>query len=562
MTKSKTAEEKILQTYFLLIFQLFFIIICFEGCSDVIKFDPVETSTSSTPPPCSLLPAEDRDNHNAFAAGEGTAESPYMICNVYQLQLMKENLTAYFELGQDIDASITQDWNSGEGFRPIGNCGEDYNCSTTGDTYSGSTTANAHNPFEGSFDGNNFSISNLYISSSDDKEAMGLFGLVAESAVITDLHIDNMAINLTSNSDKVGIVAGSSFASLHNILVTNSYIRAHDDIGGVVGYLYGPNSSSNLSVLNSYIYGKERSGGIIGNWKGEDITTDQDINLLYDLYVKDTTIKVLDSSDVGLLVGKMRLSSNDTNNFVIFKNLKSINNQIVSTADPSRLGGLFGYIYADSLDRPMLFNNIKVNNFTLNLSSSSKVGGVIGYLRRDDNNIVKMSNLDINVNFENTNKRVAGIVGDFNSYYHSGRLDIFNSVVTGNISATDQVGAFVGRINADKFNDYTPILLLYLTNVFSTVKIESNGGSAGGFWGDGADADITLTNTFFDSANSSTVTTCDQGSEKSLTGSCNAATESDFFNINHAVYAQGSDSQWDFISVWQAPTSSTLPQLR
>jgi hypothetical protein len=53
-------------------------------------------------------------------SGSGTVSSPYVISNATQLQEMKDDLTAHYVLGNDIDASETSDWNGGAGFEAIG----------------------------------------------------------------------------------------------------------------------------------------------------------------------------------------------------------------------------------------------------------------------------------------------------------------------------------------------------------------------------------------------------------------------------------------------------------
>ncbi|HDI12511.1 MAG TPA: hypothetical protein ENF64_00165, partial [Hadesarchaea archaeon] len=55
-----------------------------------------------------------------FGGGSGTPEDPYIIENVEQLQAMKDNLSAHYALGNDIDASDTVNWNGGAGFEPVG----------------------------------------------------------------------------------------------------------------------------------------------------------------------------------------------------------------------------------------------------------------------------------------------------------------------------------------------------------------------------------------------------------------------------------------------------------
>ncbi|MBA7667142.1 hypothetical protein ES703_75227 [subsurface metagenome] len=51
--------------------------------------------------------------------GSGTLLDPYVIYDVNDLQAMENDLAAYYELGQDIDASATLGW-GGLGFNPVG----------------------------------------------------------------------------------------------------------------------------------------------------------------------------------------------------------------------------------------------------------------------------------------------------------------------------------------------------------------------------------------------------------------------------------------------------------
>ena len=49
-------------------------------------------------------------------AGNGTESNPYVITNASELQAMEDDLGANYTLGDDIDASGTSSWNSGDGF--------------------------------------------------------------------------------------------------------------------------------------------------------------------------------------------------------------------------------------------------------------------------------------------------------------------------------------------------------------------------------------------------------------------------------------------------------------
>ena len=49
---------------------------------------------------------------SGFNAGDGSASSPYLICTYAQLDKMRDNLTAHYELGQDINANPS--WSAGD----------------------------------------------------------------------------------------------------------------------------------------------------------------------------------------------------------------------------------------------------------------------------------------------------------------------------------------------------------------------------------------------------------------------------------------------------------------
>lgn len=84
--------------------------------------------------------------------GSGTSEDPYIISDVDDLQAIESDLTAYYELANDIDASATSGWNAGAGFLPLGQLGVD---------------------FTGSLNGRGYTISNLFINR--PTEYVGLF---------------------------------------------------------------------------------------------------------------------------------------------------------------------------------------------------------------------------------------------------------------------------------------------------------------------------------------------------------------------------------------------------
>lgn len=134
---------------------------------------------------------------NQFANdGVGTIENPYQIENCNQLQQMRFLLNSHYILINDIDCSDTINWNSGEGFIPVGD-------------------PSTH--FMGSLNGQDFTINNLFINRTSDYS--GLFGNV-DSANIENLMMNNASvIGEDRTGTLVGLAASSTF---ENITVSNS----------------------------------------------------------------------------------------------------------------------------------------------------------------------------------------------------------------------------------------------------------------------------------------------------------------------------------------------------
>ena len=92
------------------------------------------------------LPWQETPAASQYAGGIGTMGDPYQIDSLNGLRLLSETsadwgTSTFFVLTADIDASNTSSWNDGAGFLPIGD---------------------AVPKFGGSFDGQGYSISNLY----------------------------------------------------------------------------------------------------------------------------------------------------------------------------------------------------------------------------------------------------------------------------------------------------------------------------------------------------------------------------------------------------------------
>ncbi len=152
-----------------------------------------------------------------FAGGMGTKEDPWKIANAYQLNKVRSNLSAHYELIADIDLGVPP-YNEGAGWAPIG----------TKDI-----------PFSGTFDGNGFTITNLTINR-PDTSYIGLFGCTGSDAEIRNVKLENV------------IIEGGIY------------------VGSLVGYNRGTitNSGATANASDSKVDGKEAVGGLAGHNEG------------------------------------------------------------------------------------------------------------------------------------------------------------------------------------------------------------------------------------------------------------------------------------------------------
>lgn len=182
---------------------------------------------------------------SAFSGtGAGTAGDPYIITTPAQLDEIRNDLTAYYELGNSIDMA------GYNGFEPIGDW----------------FTA----PFTGAFDGNNFTISNLHIISNDDGNyPAGFFGPTESTLWVRNFFMDNFTLESTA-ADGVsfnagGLISGYDGAGpldVSNVHYTNTliYLPNVTEVGGLFSY-NDEIVAYNLSFTGE-VHGKKAVGGL------------------------------------------------------------------------------------------------------------------------------------------------------------------------------------------------------------------------------------------------------------------------------------------------------------
>lgn len=310
--------------------------------------------------------------------GSGTQSDPYIISSVTDLQNIENDLTAYYELGGNIDASATSGWNGNAGFVPI-------------------------TRFTGQLDGKGYTISDIHISrSGTDNQA--LLGQVFTSTAV----VKNLAISgSVTGKNYVGGLIGWMDDGTVSDCSSSCTVTATDYCGGLIG-LMDAGEVDDCYATGS-VTGDDRVGGLIGHTLGSTC-------IIADCYA---TGAVSGDQDVGGLIGEFDHSS-----------VTDCYATGVVTATGSNTGGLIGQSYHGSITRCYAtgavsssggadvggllgdlaggFGSTVITNcYARGAVSGAYVGGLIGYL---DDNVGSVSNCYSTGAVSGTN--AGGLVGD------------------------------------------------------------------------------------------------------------------------------------------------------
>jgi hypothetical protein len=169
----------------------------------------------------------------------------------YDMHAIRDDLGSSYVLMNDLDSTssgyeelASPTANGGKGWEPIGSLG-------TG----------LGGPFFGSFDGQGYEISDLFIDR-PEKNGVGLFGVVSEQGVIQNVGLMNLAI---TGNEYVGGLAGENLNGTVRDSYSNGNVVGDWHIGGLVGRNWG--SVSNCYAAGS-VTGSGYGGGLIGDNSG------------------------------------------------------------------------------------------------------------------------------------------------------------------------------------------------------------------------------------------------------------------------------------------------------
>ena len=508
------------------------------------------------------------------------------IHNVYELQNISRDLSGWYALANDIDATVTRFWNNGSGFVPMG-----YN-----------------NYFKGVLDGRGHKIMGLYINR-PSQCCVGLFGWiggVVENVGLINVNITGKYIvgsfvgsngGIVSKSYSAGSVMGEG--EVGGLVGDNGggfifksyfagYVTGNYSIGGLVGDNYGIVRSSHYDINRVFINGMHclTTGGLftqqyndwfihgfylnISNYSFKFNSSGNHYEIINVEGLKDLlgfadvpTYKFRLDEDIDLssypnlyipyFVGMFDGSNHIISNLHIdipFEdpiglfgyNSGTINNVGVTNAYVNGLGdvgalvgqneGIVNKSYSTGFasgDRDIgglvgaNFGIISNSYSTCDVGGNLSVGGVVGY---NDGRVTK--------SYSTGNVRgsywVGGLVGDNDG-------PVSNSYATGDVKGYNNVGGLIGR-NGDSSGPYPTI-----SNSYSTGNVRGSyweGGLVGINWG-------TVTASFWD------VDTSGMSSSSGGVGKTTAEMK------NKTTFTSAG---WDFIDVWDIVDGVTYPCLR
>ncbi len=177
-------------------------------------------------------------------SGEGTKDNPYLIESIEDLVVFsnKVNEGTTFE-NQVVKLTVNLDFKSEDSYvdsksiiygdiNGINGAEELKTELTTGTGFK--SIGNNSQQFKGTFDGQNRTISNLYINIAEDYK--GLFGYVGSKGVIKNLIISNADINCEALY--VAIITGYvDSGTIENVKVEEGFLQGNKHIGSIAGYL-------------------------------------------------------------------------------------------------------------------------------------------------------------------------------------------------------------------------------------------------------------------------------------------------------------------------------------
>ena len=365
--------------------------------------------------------------------GEGTEENPYLITSTNDFAYLVSQLATYdsnYGYGQffkqiaDIKA-------------PIPNC-----------LYQGNDSHKILN------------LTYLGTNGGEQSDAIGLFSILHDGAVIRNLDIEGADIEYPGNC--CGLLAGVANGNIRieNITLNGNIKSTKDKVGGLIGYIEGnAQSLAQISIRNVRLgvsfseSGSSYIGALIG-WaenasiQVEDISSDGIFkNLRGNNHVAGLIGKLYGQIDAR----KIKLQHTTLNNFPISGN--------------QNVGGLIGEAFLQAA------SNFKDITIDMPIKGSSYVGGLIGQIRSETptNILIAIENFQLSNPANRSQIQGGSYVGGMIGYSHKTHANAFTIELKGeslfhaSITGQSVIGGIFGSLD-DTQIQFTPASRLYMDN--------------------------------------------------------------------------------------------------
>lgn len=378
--------------------------------------------------------------------GEGTEENPYLITSTNDFAYLVSQLATY-----------DSNYGYGQFFKQIADIKAPIpNCLYQGNAYKSA-------PFAGNYDGDSHKILNLtYLGTNggEQSDAIGLFSILHDGAVIRNLDIEGADIEYPGNC--CGLLAGVANGNIRieNITLNGNIKSTKDKVGGLIGYIEGnAQSLAQISIRNVRLgvsfseSGSSYIGALIG-WaenasiQVEDISSDGIFkNLRGNNHVAGLIGKLYGQIDAR----KIKLQHTTLNNFPISGN--------------QNVGGLIGEAFLQAA------SNFKDITIDMPIKGSSYVGGLIGQIRSETptNILIAIENFQLSNPANRSQIQGGSYVGGMIGYSHKTHANAFTIELKGeslfhaSITGQSVIGGIFGSLD-DTQIQFTPASRLYMDN--------------------------------------------------------------------------------------------------
>lgn len=451
------------------------------------------------------LNAENWKRHS----GSGTADDPYLLYAVEDLQAMRSFLVhgqkVWFKLMDDINMKDIDNW------EPL-NWEDPYDCGIVFDgnrqTLSNLKSANrTYAGFAGVLYGelHHVTFENAKISNNHNCGVIGGFiGTAGRTAYVHDVSVTGeSAVTVTGTYDGIacgGLASNAREATVENCTVNCTVVNESDSsastdkknrnaTGGIIGKTIGSECSltgltftgsvksntekytggilgwqlnSGVNIMNCTVNnakitsGAERVGGIVGHFEGGTISgcTVEGSECSVECSVE----KPNDGWNTGGIAG---IVSRDS----------QISNCKVEASVSSKGHGVGGILGTSE-------NAVTITRceFSGKINGRDSTGGIVGLMKKNSNSTVRDCKFSGTIN--DAGQRVGGIVGELAAWGQ-----IYNCISTGNITGWQVVGGICGRAAGEGWNNDTDVFnivekCLVWGGTITATREDTDGGSS------------------------------------------------------------------------------------